>query len=80
MERETSRDDVELRKKIGLRVRHLRRDKRLTQEDFADKAGLHKNYIGQVERGERMVTVGSLRRIVTPLGVTVSEFLAQIGE
>ena len=80
MDTETRRADDKLKRNIGDLVRRLRHEKGLTQEDLADQAGLHTNYIGHVERGEKMVTVGALRRIARPLGVRVSELLAQLGE
>lgn len=39
---------------IGLQIRILRKNKKLSQEELAFKAGLHPTYIGQVERGEKI--------------------------
>lgn len=72
--------DEELKEKIGLLVRRLRLDRDWSQEDLADETGLHTNHIGFVERGEKMPTVGALRRIAQALGMKASEFLANIGE
>ena len=43
----------ELQKRLGMRIRRLRMKKRYTQESFADKCGLHRNFMGSVERGEQ---------------------------
>lgn len=40
--------------KFGERVRQLRKEKRMSQEELADKANLHRTYIGMIERAEKM--------------------------
>ena len=57
---------------IGDKVRELRTDRKLTQAQLADSCGLHRTFIGSVERGERNVAVLSLRRIAKALRVSVS--------
>ena len=59
---------------IGDRIRSLRITKGLTQEKLAEKAGLHNTYIGQVERGEKNITIVSLEHILSALGLTFSDF------
>lgn len=39
--------------KFGERVRQLRKEKRMSQEELADKANLHRTYIGMIERAEK---------------------------
>lgn len=60
---------------VGANVRTLRTAKRLSQEGLADAAGLHRTYIGSVERGERNVSIDSLERIASALGVEPHELL-----
>ena len=49
----------------------------LSQEQPAERAGLHRSYVGLVERGERNVTVDALARIANALGVLASRLLAE---
>jgi len=47
----------------------------LSQEDLADKSGLHRTYVGAVERGERNLTLSSLEAIALALNVDVPTLL-----
>jgi transcriptional regulator with XRE-family HTH domain len=47
----------------------------LSQEELADVCGLHRTYVGSVERGERNVTLSSLETIAKALGVSVVDLL-----
>jgi transcriptional regulator with XRE-family HTH domain len=59
---------------FGKRVKQLRLEKGLTQEQFAQKCGLHKNYIGMVERGERNPSLINIEVIAKGLEIEISEF------
>lgn len=61
--------------KFGLRIKELRHKKSLTQEQFAQKCGLHKNYIGMVERGERNPSLINIEIIAKGLEIPISELL-----
>ena len=63
---------------FGNRIRNLRLAQGLSQDALADKARLHRTYIGSVERGEKNVTLLSANRIAEALGVTLSECLQGI--
>jgi transcriptional regulator with XRE-family HTH domain len=49
---------------------------RYTQESFADKCGLHRNFMGAVERGEQNLTLKTLRVIATGLGTNMAKLLS----
>ena len=49
--------------KFGERVRQLRKEKRMSQEELADKANLHRTYIGMIERAEKNVTLINIEKI-----------------
>ena len=64
-----------LRKQIGERLRDLRMRAGISsQEMLAEKAGVHRTYVGRLERGESGVTVEALTAILLPLGVSLGEF------
>jgi transcriptional regulator with XRE-family HTH domain len=62
-----------LLKKLGARIRELRLGRGETQETLAERSGLHRNFVGGIERGERNVTVRSLHRISKALRVHIRE-------
>lgn len=58
-------------------MKRVRLDKKLTQENVAEGAGLHPNYISSVERGERNISIGNIERIACALGVPMAELLTE---
>ncbi len=52
---------------IAKNLRELRRASGLSQEELADRAGLHRTYVSAVERGERNLTVASLEKLAAAL-------------
>lgn len=61
--------DQALATQFGERVRLLREQANLSQEALADVAGVHRTYVGRVERGEATPTLYSLVRLATALSV-----------
>ena len=59
---------------VGARVRSYRLQRGLTQEELAERADLHNTYIGQIERGEKNLSIVSLDKILIALNVSFSEF------
>jgi transcriptional regulator with XRE-family HTH domain len=64
-----------INKRFGDRLRTLRRKRRLSQEEFADIAGLDRSYIGIIERGDRNVSLKKVAMIADALGVSLSDLL-----
>jgi DNA-binding XRE family transcriptional regulator len=64
-----------LRVRVGIEVRVLRVMHGWTQEVLAELAGLHRNYVGYVERGERNVGIDNLERLANALGVPIAVLL-----
>jgi ribosome-binding protein aMBF1 (putative translation factor) len=60
---------------LGRNIRKARMSSNLSQEQLAEKAGLHRTYIGMVERGEKNITLGSYARISKALDVSIYELL-----
>jgi len=71
--RQYNQPDNTLRKKFGMRVRDLRKQLGLSQEELGFKSNIHRTYIGAVERGEQNVSLDNIGRIAKHLKVTLSE-------
>jgi len=54
---------------VGENIRRLRKELTLSQEELADRANLHRTYIGGIERGERNITLQTLEQLAKTLGV-----------
>lgn len=63
----------ELAKNIGERIRTLRKERGMSQEELAFKASSHASYIGQLERGEKNITLESLENIIHALNISFEE-------
>jgi len=64
---------------FGQHLRALRLERSLTQEALADAASLHWTYIGQIERGERNLTLKNVLRLARGLGVRPGELVDAAG-
>jgi transcriptional regulator with XRE-family HTH domain len=67
-----------LQTKIGLTVKALRLERGLSQEILAFESNLHRTYIGAVERGERKITVATLKKVTDALGIKLSDFMVLV--
>jgi len=67
------RDDILVR--FGKKLRTLRRQKGLSQEDLALAAGLDRSYVGGVERGERNVALRNINKLAVALEMSAAELL-----
>lgn len=63
------------REVLATNVRRLRKAKGLSQEALADLAGIHRNYLGGIERRERNVGLDNLGKLAKALGVPLDELL-----
>lgn len=61
--------------KFGNKVRTERLKQSLSQEEFAHKVGVHRTYIGMIERAEKNVTLITIEKIATTLGISLSELM-----
>ena len=64
-----------LQRSLGRRIRELRSKHGWTQEQFAEFCGLHRTYLGHVERGEKNVSLSTVLRVANALGVRTSSLL-----
>ena len=62
-----------LRKTLGARVRQLRRDQGISQEDFADACGFARSYMSRIERGTANLSLDAVQRLAKAFDITVEE-------
>jgi transcriptional regulator with XRE-family HTH domain len=65
---------------IGANLRRLRKSKGLSQETLADLAGIHRTYVGCVERSEKNISIDSLERLAKALNVEVGALVTREAE
>jgi len=65
----------EIKKQFGKHLRKLRQEKKLTQEELADKADMHSTYIGQIERGKRNPSLINLYKLTKALKISGGHLL-----
>lgn len=62
-------------KKFGKRVREERVKRKLSQEELADKAGVHRTYIGMIERAEKNITLQNIEKIAKALKISIDSLM-----
>jgi transcriptional regulator with XRE-family HTH domain len=67
----------DLQKRVGRNLRAHREKRGFSQEEFAHRLGVHRTYLGGLERGERNLTLRSLERVATRIGVDPIELLRE---
>ncbi len=70
----------EITREFGTLVRRLRLEKGLSQERLAELCGLHRNYIGAIERAERTPSIVTADKLAKALGTTLSSLFMRIEE
>jgi transcriptional regulator with XRE-family HTH domain len=65
------------RKIFASRLRQIRQIKGLSQEELADRAGLHRTYVGSVERGERNISIDNMECLANALEIDIIELLKE---
>lgn len=66
---------VDICARLGQNVRKLREAKGWSQEDYADRAGIHRTYVSDIERGKRNPTVTVVEKLAAPFGVSPSQLI-----
>ena len=70
---------MNMQQQLGVRIRDLRVKKGMSQEAFADRCGLHRSHMGEIERGKANMTLATLLIISSSLQVTASALLKDLG-
>lgn len=68
---------AKIQRQYGDTVRNERKSRGLTQQELAFKSDLSLTYIGEIERGQRMVSLDTILRVAKALGFTAAQFLAK---
>jgi transcriptional regulator with XRE-family HTH domain len=66
--------------RFGHNVRELRKAKGLSQEQLSFRAGLHRTYIGMIERAEKNITLVNIEKIAAALDVSIIDLLKSNGK
>ena len=61
--------------KFGERVREERHKLRLSQEELASRAGVHRTYIGMIERAEKNITLENIEKVAHALNIPIKDLL-----
>ena len=64
--------------KFGEIIRKKRLEKKLSQEDFAELVGVHRTYIGMLERAEKNITLLNIEKIANALHISIAELLREL--
>jgi transcriptional regulator with XRE-family HTH domain len=70
--------EIDPRRAFGQAVRKLRENKGLSQEKLAELSGVHRTYVGDVERGTRNIALVNMTRIARALGTTLSRVITEM--
>ena len=70
---------AKLQRQLGHTVRAERQARKLTQQELAFEAELSLTYVGEIERGQRMVSVDTLLRVARALDLTAAQLLEKAG-
>lgn len=64
----------DIKNKVGARIKQLRNKIKISQEEFAERAGLNRTYITSLERGQRNISLTNLDKISSVFGMTLKQF------
>jgi transcriptional regulator with XRE-family HTH domain len=70
----------DIRERFGTAVKYRREELGLTQEDLADRAGIHRTYLSDIERGSRNLSLVNIERLAVALSVSLSELFKRVEE
>jgi transcriptional regulator with XRE-family HTH domain len=73
------RSPAEIRQALGDAIRQLRTERRFTQEELADRAGVHAHYVSDIERGIRNVAIINLTYLADAFELSAAELLGVAG-
>lgn len=66
---------VDIQKQFGDKIRKIRKQNGISQEELASRAGLHRTYMSDIERGSRNVSIKNIEKIAKALGVPIKDLV-----
>lgn len=66
---------MDIRQRLAVNLRRLRHEKGWSQEDYADRAGIHRTYVSDIERGARNPTITVVEKLAKPYDITAGALL-----
>jgi transcriptional regulator with XRE-family HTH domain len=69
---------LELKVRVGKALRRRRESLNISQEDFSEKVEMHRTYYSQIERGKKDLRIGTLAKICSALGITITELFNDV--
>ncbi len=72
------RAKADIRERFGFAVKDRREAAGLTQEEFAERAGIHRTYLSDIERGTRNVSLVNIERVAQGLSMEISELFQAV--
>ena len=66
---------MDIRLRLAQNIRRLRQEKGWSQEDYADRADIHRTYVSDIERGRRNPTITVIEKLALPFGVSAARLL-----
>lgn len=66
-------NDISILIKFGQKVKKIRNEQKISQEELAFRAGLHRTYIGMIERAEKNITLVNIEKISKALNINIKD-------
>ncbi|MBV9470126.1 MAG: helix-turn-helix transcriptional regulator [Abitibacteriaceae bacterium] len=67
-----------LAQQMGIVIRSLRTEVGLSQEELAARCGLHRTYIGSIERGEKTITIETAQKLAKAFEISLTQLFSQL--
>lgn len=64
---------------IGITITELRNERKISQETLAERSGIHRTYLSEVEGGKRNPTIAVLNKIIVALDISMTDFFERVG-
>lgn len=64
---------MDIKKQFGNKIRELRTNQKISQETLANQSKLHRTYIGNVERGEKNISLENIEKIAVAFDIKISD-------